>query len=122
MSKAKCKRQIERQNTKAKVHLTATTARRTKKRLSKGKPQRPQIQRSGRADSKQAQILALLRSLAGTTIGAMAKATGWQQHSVRGFLSGTVRKKLGLNLVSEPGDTGLVYRIRDGRSSSALQA
>jgi hypothetical protein len=43
----------------------------------------------------------------------MMKATGWQPHSVRGFLAGVVRKKLGLNLVSEAGDSGRVYRISD---------
>jgi Protein of unknown function (DUF3489) len=45
-------------------------------------------------------------------------ATHWQQHSVRGFLAGVVRKKLGLNLVSEQTDKGRVYRIKDGKASS----
>jgi hypothetical protein len=44
-------------------------------------------------------------------------ATGWQQHSVRGFLTGVVRKKLGLNLVSAPAESGRVYRIIDDTSS-----
>jgi hypothetical protein len=38
-------------------------------------------------------------------------ATGWQQHSVRGFLAGVVRKKLRLDLVSEQTDKGGIYRI-----------
>ena len=38
---------------------------------------------------------------------------------VRGFLAGVVRKKLGLNLVSEQTDKGRVYRIKDGKASSA---
>ena len=41
-----------------------------------------------------------------------------QQHSVRGFLAGVVRKKLGLNLVSEQTDKGRVYRIKDGKAST----
>jgi hypothetical protein len=46
----------------------------------------------------------------------MMTATGWQQHSVRGFLAGVIRKKLGLTLVSEAGDGGRVYRIKDGKA------
>ena len=42
----------------------------------------------------------MLRTPGGATIEAMARATGWQQHSVRGFLAAVVRKRLGLNLVS----------------------
>jgi hypothetical protein len=65
-----------------------------------------------RADSKQAGVIALLRTPAGATIATMANETGWQSHSVRGFLAGVVRKKLGLKLISEAGDAGRVYRIK----------
>ena len=61
----------------------------------------------------------MLRDRTGTTIAAIVAATGWQKHSVRGFLAGVVRKKLGLNLVSEPGESGRLYRIIDGTASSA---
>jgi hypothetical protein len=61
----------------------------------------------------------MLRMPAGATIAALMTVTEWQQHSVRGFLAGVVRKKLGLNLVSELSDKGRVYRIRDGKASSA---
>jgi hypothetical protein len=53
----------------------------------------------------------MLHSAAGATIGAMMQATGWQQHSVRGFLAGIVRKKLGLDLTSENSGSERVYRI-----------
>jgi Protein of unknown function (DUF3489) len=72
-----------------------------------------------RPDTKHARIIALLRAPAGTTIAAIMTATDWQQHSVRGFLAGVVRKKLGLNLVSEQTHKGRVYRIKDGKASSA---
>ena len=77
----------------------------------------PKITR--RIETKHARILAMLRTPAGTTIAALMTATEWQQHSVRGFLAGVVRKKLGLNLVSEQTDKGRVYRIKDGKTSSA---
>ena len=61
----------------------------------------------------------MLQDRAGTTIAAIMAATGWQQHSVRGFLAGVVRKKLGLNLVSELDESGRVYRIIDDMASPA---
>jgi hypothetical protein len=67
--------------------------------------------------AKHARIIALLRTPAGATIASLVTATQWQQHSVRGFLAGVVRKKLGLNLVSEQTDKGRVYRIKDGKAS-----
>jgi Protein of unknown function (DUF3489) len=70
-------------------------------------------------DTKRARIIAMLRKPAGATIAGIAKATEWQQHSVRGFLAGVVRKKLGLNLVSEQTDKGRLYRIKDGKAAPA---
>ena len=74
---------------------------------------------STRPDCKYARILAMLRTPAGATVAAIMMATEWQRHSVRGFLAGVVRKKLGLNLVSESTDKGRVYRIKDSKASSA---
>jgi hypothetical protein len=57
-------------------------------------------------------VLKKLRLARGVTIAQMVEVTGWQAHSVRGFLSAVVRKKLGLDLVSEVGKDGLRrYRI-----------
>ena len=68
-------------------------------------------------ESKQARIIAMLRTPSGATLEAMVDASGWQQHSVRGFLAGVVRKKLGLNLISGVGEGGRVYRINDRTAS-----
>ena len=73
---------------------------------------------STRPDTKHDRIIAMLRTPAGATIAAIMTDTEWQQHSVRGFLAGVVRKKLGLNLVSEQTDKGRVYRIKDSKPSS----
>jgi uncharacterized protein DUF3489 len=68
---------------------------------------------AGHAESKQARLITMLRASSGATVAAMMAATEWQQHSVRGFLAGVIRKKLGLNLVSEESDDGRIYRIKD---------
>lgn len=64
--------------------------------------------------SKSEIVLRLLGGADGATLAGMMEATGWQAHSVRGFLSGTVRKKLGLNLISETTSDGKrCYRIKN---------
>jgi hypothetical protein len=71
-----------------------------------------------RADSKQARVLALLRGPIGATVATVMRSTGWQPHTVRGFLAAVVRKKLGLRLESEKTDGERVYRIVAGKNSA----
>ena len=68
-------------------------------------------QANSRPDTKQSRAIALLRSVKGASIAALMEATGWQQHSVRGFLAGVVRKRLGLALESSKIDGSRLYRI-----------
>jgi hypothetical protein len=97
---------------------TRSTARTTRKSKPRSRSAHSSPKTSTRHDTKHARILAMLRTPAGATIAAIMTATEWQQHSVRGFLAGVVRKKLGLNLGSELTDKGRVYRIKDGKTSS----
>lgn len=75
-----------------------------------------------RAGSKQAAVITLLKGSKGTTIPAIIKATGWQQHSVREFFAGIVRKKLGLTLQSEKNDGDRVYRIVSAKTAKPSKA
>src|SRR3979490_2138028 len=106
--------------TKSKSRSKASTrsaARTTNKSRHRSRPAHSSPKTSMRPDTKHARILAMLRTPAGATIAAIVTATEWQQHSVRGFLAGVVRKKLGLNLVSEQTDKGRGYAITDGTAS-----
>jgi uncharacterized protein DUF3489 len=70
-------------------------------------------------DSEQDRVVALLQQPRGATLDVLVNATGWQKHSVRGFLAGTVRKKLKLALISEKIDGIRTYRIGASRAVKA---
>ncbi len=91
--------------TKAKKAANSKAKPKTKITVSKTKNEKPAD------DSKQARVISMLEAPGGTTVGNIAKATGWKENSVRGFLAGVVRKKLKLQLISENKDGERVYRI-----------
>ena len=77
------------------------------KQAPKGRPKREVAKlKVARGGSKTAKILDLLKRPGGATPKELMKATGWLPHSVRGFLSGTVRKKMGLTVTSAKGEEG----------------
>jgi hypothetical protein len=89
----------------------ARPAKHTKKRAKTGKA----VSVSSRSETKQEMVIGLLKQPQGTTIAAIMNATGWQQHSVRGFFAGVVRKKLGLTLTSEKADGERIYHMTAGK-------
>ena len=89
----------------------------TPKRSAKAKAGSRPKPNSGQ-QSKQDRVLSMLRQKGGVTVAAVMKATGWQTHSVRGFLAGVVRKKLKLNLVSQETNGKRTYRIAAGKRAA----
>ena len=107
-SKAEVRNSVKRTTARKAVQFKAVTTSARQRPLSTSQP-----------TSKKAQIIAMLRAPGGATIEAMALAAKWQPHSVRGFLAGVVRKKLGLTLISADGENGRVYQIKDRAASAA---
>jgi hypothetical protein len=106
-------------STKSK-RATAKAARKnpSQKNRSKGKATSKAAKASGRMtnsgvrpNSKLATVIAMLSRKEGATIEQVVKATGWQAHSVRGALSGAIKKKLGRTVVSAKTDGTRSYRI-----------
>jgi len=87
--------------------MTKTRNKRSKKPAPAAQP--PKTRGS---DSKQAKLIELLERQEGATIAQLVKVLGWQAHTVRGAISGALKKKLGLTVTSEKAEGGArVYRV-----------
>jgi hypothetical protein len=94
-----------------KVTKAAHAAVGTKQRKGRAAPA-PKAAPKQRADSKQAQVIAMLKRPDGATVEEIMAATEWQAHTVRGFFAAPLKKRLGLEFMSEKvEDRGRVYRI-----------
>jgi len=94
----------------------ASSRKRPKSRKVRGKGARTAV----RSGTKQSAAIDMLRSTGGATITALTKATGWQPHSVRGFLAGVVRKRLKLHLQSAVVEGVRIYRITGGHGAAPV--
>ena len=88
------------------AHVAPKKGKSAKKTSPAKKAPKAPKEKGTRDGSKAAQVLDLLKRTEGVTLPELMKATGWQAHSVRGFLSGTVGKKLGLAITSAKGADG----------------
>jgi len=77
----------------------------------------PEPRADSKRPSKQDVVIAMLRQPEGATVEEVASVTGWQRHTVRGVFSGTLKRKLGLNLASAKEQRGRVYRIAEPASA-----
>lgn len=84
--------------------------------IGKSKPKGAQVDLTASpAASKQQILITLLKRPKGAAIEELMEATGWQRHSIHGTMSGVLKKRLGLPLVTEYGERGRTYRIADAR-------
>ena len=91
--------------------------RQQKKPASKNSPKlkvTAQMAKPGRLGSKSSIILQLLNRENGATVAELAAAAKWQEHSVRGFMSGTLKKKRGLDVISQIVNGTRHYSVRSG--------
>ena len=95
----------------------SSSSKRPKTKKTRQQGSRGAVIRSG---TKQSAAIEILRSPGGATIAALEKATGWQSHSVRGFLAGVVKKRLKLKLESAVVEGARIYRITGGHGAATV--
>jgi hypothetical protein len=105
----------------SKKKVAAPTRSQRKRSNPKNSSKKQTDVRYKRASTEQSAAIEMLRSLDGTTLEALMKATSWQQHSVRGFLAGVVRKPLKLTLNSTVIEGRRVYRVIGGNTQRTAE-
>lgn len=113
MSKAKSNRTETAESATPKQHATKQAAAPVEIIIGKSRPK--MAQPTVPAASKQQILISLLKRPKGAAIEELMEATGWQRHSVHGTMSGVLKKRLGLPLITEYGECGRMYRIADAR-------
>jgi hypothetical protein len=110
--------------------MTKTAKKRTAARSTTPSSNRPKPSKAGqkgnrvaavRSGTKQSAAIEMLRSPGGVSIAALTKATGWQSHSVRGFLAGVVRKRPKLDLESDLVEGIRIYRITGAHGATPAE-
>ena len=105
---------IERVHVMSKASTSTRAKRTTKRATAKNAKGAAKTASTPRTDSKQSQLIAMLKQPDGANIAEIAKALEWQPHTVRGALAGALKKKLGLKVESEKvADRGRVYRLAE---------
>lgn len=84
---------------------------RTAKSKAKRSARKPKTVKPAARQTKQSRMIEMLRRPQGATIEQMAETLGWQAHTVRGTLSGALKKRLGLAVTSTKEERGRVYRL-----------
>ena len=105
---------IERVHVMSKASTSTRAKRTTKRATAKNAKGAAKTASTPRTDSKQSQLIAMLKQPDGATIAEIAKALEWQPHTVRGAIAGALKKKLGLKVESDKVDSrGRVYRLAE---------